>query len=532
MGKSVLIVDDNYICVEGISTSISWADFGIEHIYKAYDGSTALELIRRESINIIISDISMPGLSGLELSEQVMSINPAIKIILISAYDKFEYAKKAVRLGAYDYVEKPLDYDYLKQILTNLMTEMEEEQKHRVLLKKSIPALQEQFFRSLIQSNIREQRETLKLYASYLNLQFDCHYYMAFHISAEDPLFLKQKLGIEEYYVRLMNFEKSIHTAVAGFPLNYVIRDLTGFICIIGDNSETTSEFKQKILSELNRITEQYQERFEFVIGLGKISSSPFSLSVSYAQAQKALEYRFLFPSQNILEASAIPGFDPKLILNQENNEDKLIELLCKNNLEGIRDWIAEFTNALQENMVSRDIVLMKLYSIAIRILKFSCEINIYNEDLKQKIVTVFSQNAHYNNIDAIADWLLEICTSICTSLQDSVSHYHSSLCEAAVSYIRQNYPDSNLSLNAIAEHVQITPAYLSTLFKKYRNQNINNYITDVRINAACLLLKNTSESLKTISMQVGYANQYYFSSVFKKKMGMTPSTYREETEL
>lgn len=208
MGKSVLIVDDNYICVEGISTSIPWTDFSIEHIYKAYDGSTALEMIRRESIDIIISDISMPGLSGLELSEQVMSINPAIKIILISAYDKFEYAKKAVRLGAYDYVEKPLDYDYLKQILTNLMTEMEEEQKHRVLLKKSIPALQEQFFRSLIQSNIREQRETLKLYASYLNLQFDCHYYMALHVSAEDPLFLKQKLGIEEYYVRLMNLKK------------------------------------------------------------------------------------------------------------------------------------------------------------------------------------------------------------------------------------------------------------------------------------------------------------------------------------
>lgn len=532
MGKSVLIVDDNYICVEGISTSIPWADFDIEHIHKAYDGSSALELIRRESIDIIISDISMPGLSGLELSEQVMSINPAIKIILISAYDKFEYAKKAVRLGAYDYVEKPLDYDYLKQLLTNLMTEMEEEKKHRELLKKSIPALQEQFFRSLIHSNVREQKETLKLYSSYLNLQFDCQYYMALHVAAEDPLFLKQKLGIEEYSVRLMNFEKSIHSAISEFPLHYMIRDLNGFICIIGDNSSTKAEFKQKILSELNRIIEQYQERLEFVVGLGKITTSPFTLSVSYAQAQKALEYRFLFPSQNILEVNAIPGFDPKLILNQENNEDKLIELLCKNNLEGIHDWISEFTNALQENMVSRDIVLMKLYSIGLRILKFSCEINISNEKLKQKIVTVFSQSAQYNNIDTIADWLLDICNSICTSLQDSVSHYHSSLCEAAIAYIRQNYPDSNLNLNAIADHVQITPTYLSTLFKKYRNQNINTYITDVRIEAACLLLKNTAESLKTISMQVGYSNQYYFSSVFKKKMGITPTMYREKTEM
>ena len=139
-----------------------------------------------------------------------------------------------------------------------------------------------------------------------------------------------------------MSFENSIRAAVAEFPIHYVLKDLTGFICIIGDNSATKSEFKQKILSTFTKISEQYQERFEFVIGLGKIVGSPFALSASYAQAQKALEYRFLFPAQNILEASAIPGFDPKLILNQENNEDKLIELLCKNNMDGIRDWIGK----------------------------------------------------------------------------------------------------------------------------------------------------------------------------------------------
>lgn len=142
MKKSVLIVDDNYICAEGISTSICWSDFNIEHVYKAYDGATALEIIQNKSIDLIISDISMPGLSGLELSERVIQLNPAIKIILISAYDKFDYAKKAVRLGAYDYVEKPIDYTYLNQVLTNVMHEIEEEAKNRDLLKKSMPALQ------------------------------------------------------------------------------------------------------------------------------------------------------------------------------------------------------------------------------------------------------------------------------------------------------------------------------------------------------------------------------------------------------
>lgn len=529
MGKTALIVDDNYICVEGISSSINWNDFGITQIHKVYDGATALEILRKESIDLVISDISMPGLSGLELAEQVMIINPSIKIILISAYDKFEYAKQAVRLGVFDYIEKPIDYDYLKQVLSNVIQEMEEENRNRNLLKNSIPALQEQFFRSLIQPNVKEQQKTLNLYASYLNLQFDCSFYTTLHIAADDPLMLKQKIGIEGYYIRFMGFENIIRSAVEVFPLHYILKDLTGFICIIGDNTSTKSEFKQKILSTFTKIIEQYQKRFDFVIGLGKITSSLFSLSTSYAQAQKALEYRFLFPAQNILEASAIPGFNPKLILNQENNEDRLIELICKNNIEGIQEWICSFTNSLQENMVSRDIVFLKVYSIAIKMLKFSCEINIADEKLRQKIVTVFSQPEQYKNINLISDWLLDICNTICTSLQNSVSNYHSSLCESAIAYIRQNYSNSNLNLNAIAEHVQITPTYLSTLFKKYRNQNINNYITDVRIEAACLLLKNTSESLKTISIQVGYSNQYYFSSVFKKKMGMTPGMYRDE---
>lgn len=528
MGKSILIVDDNYICVEGISSSINWNDFGITQIHKAYDGATALEILQKESISLIISDISMPGLSGLELAEQVMLINPSIKIILISAYDKFEYAKQAVRLGVFDYVEKPLDYDYLKQVLGNVMQEMEEENKNRSLLKKSIPALQEQFFRSLIQPNIQDQQKTLHLYASYLNLQFDCRFYTTLYIAVDDPLMLKQKLGIEGYYIRFMSFENSIRSVVEEFPIHYILKDLSGFICIIGDNTLTKQEFKQKILTVFTQIIEQYQKRFEFVIGLGKITNSLFKLSSSYAQAQKALEYRFLFPAQNILEASSIPGFNPKLILNQESNEDRLIELLCKNNREGIQEWICEFTNSLKENMVSRDIVFLKLYSIAIKMLKFSCEINIADEKLRQKIVSVFSQPEHYKNIDIISEWLLDISNMLCTSLQHSVVNYHSSLCESAVAYIRQNYSNSNLNLNAIAEYVQLTPTYLSTLFKKYRNQNINNYITDVRIDAACLLLKNTSESLKTISLQVGYSNQYYFSSVFKKKMGMTPGVYRD----
>lgn len=529
MGKSVLIVDDNYICVEGIHKSIHWETLGIDAVFEAYDGKTALEFIREKHADLIISDISMPGLNGLDLSEQVIRIDSSIKVILISAYDKFEYAKKAVRLGAFDYIEKPIDYDYLTEILSKALSEIEQEHKNLEILKKSRPAMEEQFFRSLIQPNLREQPETLRLYADYLDLNLDCNYCMALHISAEDSLLLKQKLGIEEYHVRFMNLENYILKICNEFPVHYLLKDLSGFICILGAQSVSRAEFKKKIIGTFSQTAEIFSDRFDLVIGLGKIVTCVWDLAASYAQAQKALEYRFFFPSQNILEATAISGCDSSLILGKDAQEDELIQFICKNDLDSIRVWISDFKNSFPGNCGSKNLVYTRLYSVIARILKFCCEMNLTNDSFEHEITAVFSNPEKFKNIDAISGWLYSICENVCGHLQASVANYHQSLCESVVSYIEKNYPDSNLNLNEIAEHVQITPTYLSTLFKKYKQQNISNFITDVRIDASCQLLKNTALSLKVISTRVGYSNQYYFSSCFKKKTGMTPSAYREQ---
>ena len=112
-------------------------------------------------------------------------------------------------------------------------------------------------------------------------------------------------------------------------------------------------------------------------------------------------------------------------------------------------------------------------------------------------------------------------------ALSPTLRSYHQMLCDSAVNYIKKHYADQNLSLNQIADQIQITPSYLSSLFKKYKQQNISTYITNIRIEKACLLLKTTSNSLKEISAMVGYSNQYYFSSCFKKLVGVNPSAYR-----
>ena len=231
MYMNVLLVDDNYICVEGIMHAISWDSPGISSVHTVYDGVSALDYLKNHPVHILISDISMPGMSGLALSEKALALNPSIKIILISAYDEFEYARQAVRLGAFDYIEKPVNYSYLTEILEKVIAEIKMEVKNLEILKKSRPAIAEQFFRSLIQQGNRESAQILELYAHYLDLKLNCRYYIVLHISAADSDLLKQKLGIEEYCVRSMNLEHCVRKICSTFTFHYVLKDLTNFIC-------------------------------------------------------------------------------------------------------------------------------------------------------------------------------------------------------------------------------------------------------------------------------------------------------------
>ena len=210
----IMIIDDNHISVDGICHNIDWSDLNAEVACKAYDGQQALDYLQNNMVDLIISDIEMPQLDGLSLAQNALKINSSIKIILISAFDKFEYAKQAIRLGAFDYIEKPLDYSYLKKIIRNALSMLNKEQRNLEILKQSRPIMIDNFFHKLIQSSSDEARYTLSNYADYLQLNLDYHYYQAIVIQIQNATDIKEKKGIEEYHIKLMSRdyeEKSVN---------------------------------------------------------------------------------------------------------------------------------------------------------------------------------------------------------------------------------------------------------------------------------------------------------------------------------
>ncbi|WP_270568104.1 helix-turn-helix transcriptional regulator, partial [Clostridium beijerinckii] len=174
-------------------------------------------------------------------------------------------------------------------------------------------------------------------------------------------------------------------------------------------------------------------------------------------------------------------------------------------------------------------LIFNNIYSILSNVLKLLYNMSINTNDIENIIVNTYSNLSTICNSSEIINWLFDILKIICNRLDESIKNQHEYLCNNVITYIQDNYNKKDLSLNEIALYVNVSPAYLSALFKKQIGENISTIITNVRIENACKLLENTNLSLKEISEKVGYVNQYYFSSCFKKKMNKNPSIYRQE---
>ena len=527
MLKKVMIIDDNHLSVEGINTNINWKYLGCQVTHMQFDASSALELLNSEDIDLLISDIQMPGMTGLELMANITPINDFMKVIFITAYDKFEYAKEAIRLGAFDFIEKPIDYTYLTQVIKNAISKINEEVRNLELLNKSWPALTEKFFSELIFSNKSDAYYNLSSYLPYVNQQLDCSLYCVLIIQIENSIEIKSTLSVEKYHLLLISLSNYINSLINQFSLSYLLHDLNGFVCILGTN------YKQDIFqSQINDIANQiikYQSspRLNMNVSIGHINNNLWNIGSTYKSASNALEYRFYYPNQNIFDARDALNKDVNYNLLITDLEDELIRIITKKNKVEIENWIDKLTLQMQDNFHNKKVLYIYVHSLLSRLLKYTYEMGIEDSNLESEIKQMYLDLESFKSLVELFTKFKSICLNICLILEDSIKTCHDKICESAIQYIQQRYEESELSLNEIADFVSISPTYLSALFKRNTGENISDIITSIRIEKSCQLLVQTKLTLREISEKVGYANQYYFSSSFKKRTGTTPSKYR-----
>ena len=496
--KKVVLSDDNYIVSEGIKLNIDWNELNAEIVLIAKSGQEVLNYIIDNHVDLIITDIEMPNLNGISLSREAIKINPYIKIILISAYDKFEYAKQAVSIGVYDYIEKPIDYDFLYKKIKSSFEIIDREQRNLSIVKESRQLMITKFFQELLYFSTDKTLGYFDKYISYLELDIS---YSHFNLS-------KCKIFDNVYY----------------------IQDLNNLIFIIAKNSKTPAHFQYVIHNVISSFIDNYKSPILNInVGIGTIVDSISKLHVSYENACHALKYRFFYPNQSIFDAVEATGKEFSLLSTSDSDDDELIGLLCKKDNSSIEEWLKNFFDDLSTKYKNKNIMFIRIYSLLGKILRFLYEINIDTKDLEERVISVYSRFDTFHTYEQFLLWMRELCNLVCDKLNFSLKSYHEHTYELVDNYIKNNFEDNTLSLNDIAKYANMSPSYLSALYKKNNNQSISDTITSYRIDAAKEYLIKTNLSLKEISIKCGYANQYYFSTSFKKQLGISPSGYREQ---
>lgn len=527
--RKVMIVDDNYLSAQGIAQNIDWEALQAVVVHIKSTGSSAIEAMREQPVDLIISDIKMPDLDGISMSKLALSVNPHVKIILISAYDKFEYAKRAIRLGVFDYIEKPINYSYMTEKIQGAFLTIEKEQRNIELLNQSRPLMKEKFFRELLHSQGADLKSHLSLYAQYLNLDFDYPYLNVIIIEIENASELEAKIGITAYQLELLNFTDLFREKCAIFSQCYLINEFNSIHCVLAQKSSSPDHFLWGVHKVVSSIVEDDKDSSLYLnFGIGHVTSSVWNLHLSYESALHALKYRFFFPNKHIFDAKEGFGQEFTLLSSTETQEDALIRLLCQKDSAAIEIWLHDFFLELSQKYPAKNLMFIQIYSLLGRILKFLYELNIDTADIEAEITAVYNKFDIFHTYEQFFEWMNQLCLLVCKKLDTSLKTYHDQIVALVLSYIRENFENNALCLTDIARHANVSPAYLSALFKKVYGHSISDTITSCRIDQACQYLTRSNLSLKEISRRCGYANQYYFSNSFKKKLGVSPSGYRE----
>ncbi len=518
----LIIVDDEKRVREALKISIDWEKYDIELVADAEDGDIALKLIKEHSPDIIITDIYMARLNGLELIERLQELVPHAKTIILSGYDNFNYAQTALRNKAFDYLLKPIRFDKLEETIKRAVNKIKDEeqernnfQKFRKQLQKYLPVIKERYIDYLL-SNRLSYKE-IKEQEQYLNLNLLDNNFVVLVMDVASNLTAVERLGIKEAIAELL-FAEFNGEIIDNYPNKYNV------IINYGEKQDHNQVVKslltnsKKIINYINKMYEKI-----ITIGIGGLYKDDENIINSYHEALEALEYK-LFYGQG--EVYLIQDISSEVTNSQINYpfriEDEIMMSLKLGNYDNLKSNIQSFfTYYLANEEINpnglRQACLQLLYTLYKKMIEWNC--NIEKSGIEDKITSAVS---HQELKKVINGYFYYISDHINQEKQKNNNSYINSVC----SFIKNNY-QRDISLEDIADEVYLSPNYLSNIFKEELGDTIISYLTEVRINNAKDLLINTKLKVYEIAKRVGYKNSTYFGQVFKKKTDLSPQEYR-----
>ena len=533
----VFLVEDEMVIRRGIKNSIDWEKEGYIFCGEASDGELAYPMIIKEKPDILITDIRMPFMDGLELCKLVKKELPNIKILILSGYDEFDYAKEAIRLGVTEYLLKPISSGKLLEALNWVSESIRREKEDKDLVRKYMEEMREntehekqKFFEQMIAGNLSmaDALETGKKYE--MNLSAGMYNLLLFRFTlGEENRKSGELLGEAEYAIEKLTER-----------LEYVFefqRGVEGWaFLLMADNEEQMSERVKELSKDLEEIMKNYST-IAYFGGIGQPVARLRELEESFREAERALAARFTMELNRIISVE-----DIRMAQNVDTLDD--IEITSFGEIEktrtmlekflnnGAEDEIDEFVDVYinelpEENLKSvlmRQYIIMDAYIVMMsfceKIEGIEGEMQAQSEELKNSMKT--SQT-----LEEIKNYIRMLLKKI-IGVRDTISgRRYSDIIEIAKDQIRKTYMSDEISLNTIAAEVGMSPSYFSSIFSKEMGKTFVEYLTEIRMDRAKELLMCSSMKTSEIGYEVGYKDPHYFSYIFKKTQNCTPKEFR-----
>lgn len=531
----IMIADDEKWVRTTIKTLIPFKQLGFDLACEAANGIEALELIRQHQPDILLTDIMMPGLTGLDLIRELRKTAPQIRIIIISGYSDFEYAKTAMKYGVMDYLLKPVDEKELAGVLVRLAGEIREkrqqeetQEQEKSRYKKALPIVCEAFLNQIISPNaftMEQMKSTLEKYG----ILFP---HLLFTVAVFSPDGLQEE-GTETRTEARTDSWKRIVARVLKHSLRAVTfschQNTTELIAILNHKDEPIVEAFQKAFLLCTRILEK---RLETSVSAG-ISGSCRQLGrlgELYSQAVHGLQWRFWGKPGGLYRFNQDTAASQPLSQLTDDTLNKIALNLKLSNVQTALDYISNSIKGhSQAEPVNPSLVKEFYWQLIQSVLGM---LNIQLQFIHQD--TLLTGEHPYERIKkTIFLEQLGACTR--DMMQRIYDFYHdknpvnnTNLIENAKKIIEGNYA-GDISLEQVARHVHLSAAYLSELFKKETGMSFIDYKTLVRIDRAKEFLGTTHMNVYEVSSRVGYTDPKYFSKLFKKVTGKTVFEYRKE---
>ena len=532
---SVLLVDDEILIREAISQNTKWEELGYELVGTCKDGREAIELLKERPVDLVLTDIYMPYVDGIELARYVYENCRDTRVVIISGYDEFEYAKKALKYQVVEYILKPVTAMELSEILERVKETLDAASQRTKNMKRfrgeymsNFPVLRGRFLHQLLQGDSVMSEEEIRKKMEDYDVSFHGNYFMTAMIQADDVSGFFREGQEKKTDLALFAVYNIAEEIIRETSLGVAFQDVANCTVLIFSGDHT---LENKVLELCERIQESIREFLNITttIGVGFTVSSIYQLPKSFQDAKDALEYRFQLGNARVIYAKKLTPERVAGNVNVSYWSERIVTAIKGNRGKEIRQEVHGFIQAIRDAYVSRNRSIFYVQNAVLSILNEMDDSGVSDATIAAEEKALLNAIYDKEHLSEVEQDLVHFCVKVSDILIDQKEGYGRRQALMALDYIEKNYADSSVTLNSVCSYLAISTSYFSSIFKSCTGETFIEALTKKRMEKAKALLEHTSRRTNEIAREVGYADPHYFSAAFKKMTGCTPKEYAKK---